>query len=137
MTIKTRQLGTTELEDRVKRMYEVAREPERDFHFETGRALAQRLGYPSPDLDRIPAPAIDSFAGVGYFLDLAAIKPGEAALDLGSGSGTDSSPRARLKASACHAHIADPGPTPAGLAPSRVEQPRCGEQRADEAELAE
>ncbi len=42
------------------------------------------------DLDRIPRRAIDSFAGVGYFLDLAAIAPGEAVLDLGSGSGTDS-----------------------------------------------
>jgi arsenite methyltransferase len=28
---------------------------------------------------------------VGYFLDLAAIEPGDAVLDLGSGSGTDTS----------------------------------------------
>ncbi len=91
MTTETRQLDTAELEQRVKRMYEeVALEPERDFHFETGRALAERLGYPGDQLDRIPASAIDSFAGVGYFLDLAAIQPGEAVLDLGSGSGTDS-----------------------------------------------
>jgi arsenite methyltransferase len=69
---------------------EVALEPERDFHFETGRPLAERLGYPAGELDRIPAAAIESFAGVGYFLDLAAIEPGEAVLDLGSGSGTDS-----------------------------------------------
>src|SRR5688572_27227383 len=72
-------------------MYEeVALEPEREFHFETGRALAERLGYPAADLDRIPAPSLDSFAGVGYFLDLAAIHAGERVLDLGSGSGTDS-----------------------------------------------
>jgi arsenite methyltransferase len=91
MSTETRQLDTTELEQRVKRMYEeVALEPEREFHFETGRALAERLGYPSTDLDLIPAAAIDSFAGVGYFLDLAAIGAGEAVLDLGSGSGTDS-----------------------------------------------
>jgi arsenite methyltransferase len=91
MSTEARQLDTTELEQRVKRMYEeVALEPERDFHFETGRALAERLGYPAAELDRIPAAAIDSFAGVGYFLDLAAIEPGEAVLDLGSGSGTDS-----------------------------------------------
>jgi arsenite methyltransferase len=49
---------------------EVALEPEREFHFETGRALAVRLGYPVADLDRIPAGAIESFAGVGHFLDL-------------------------------------------------------------------
>jgi arsenite methyltransferase len=91
MTTETRQLDITELEHRVKRMYEeVALEPERDFHFETGRPLAERLGYPPADLDGIPAAAIDSFAGVGYFLDLAAIQPGDAVLDLGSGSGTDS-----------------------------------------------
>ena len=91
MTTEHRQLDTSELEQRVKRMYEeVALEPEREFHFETGRPLAERLGYPPADLDRIPAAAIDSFAGVGYFLDLAAIAPGETVLDLGSGSGTDS-----------------------------------------------
>ena len=91
MSTVPRQLDTSELEQRVKRMYEeVALEPEREFHFETGRPLAERLGYPAAGLDRIPAAAIDSFAGVGYFLDLAAIAPGETVLDLGSGSGTDS-----------------------------------------------
>jgi len=91
MSTAARQLDTTELEDRVKRMYEeVALEPEHEFHFETGRPLAERLGYQVEDLDRIPAAAIDSFAGVGYFHDLAAITGGEAILDLGSGSGTDS-----------------------------------------------
>ena len=91
MSTTARHLDTTELEERVKRMYqEVALEPEREFHFETGRPLAERLGYPSEDLDRIPAGSIESFAGVGYFHDLAAIGRGEAVLDLGSGSGTDS-----------------------------------------------
>jgi arsenite methyltransferase len=96
MSITTRQLDTAELEQRVKHMYqEVALEPEHEFHFETGRPLAERLGYPTDDLDAIPAAAIESFAGVGYFLDLAAIAPGEAVLDLGSGSGTDSFVAAR------------------------------------------
>jgi arsenite methyltransferase len=91
MTTAARQLDTSELEERVKRMYEeVALDPDREFHFETGRPLTERLGYPPADLDRIPAAAIESFAGVGYFLDLAAIAPGETVLDLGSGSGTDS-----------------------------------------------
>jgi arsenite methyltransferase len=90
-TTPTRTLDTQELEQRVKGMYEeVARHPDAEFHFETGRALAERLGYAPDDLDRIPAPAIDSFAGVGHFLDLAAIEPGERVLDLGSGSGMDS-----------------------------------------------
>ena len=73
MTTETRQLDTTELEQRVKRMYqEVALEPEHEFHFETGRPLAERLGYSTDDLDAIPAAAVELFAGVGYFLDLAA-----------------------------------------------------------------
>ena len=58
-------------------------------HFEVGRPLAERLGYPSALLDAIPAAALASFAGVGHHLDLAALRPGEAVLDLGSGSGTD------------------------------------------------
>jgi arsenite methyltransferase len=91
MTATERQLDTADLTERVKGMYqEVALHPDHDFHFETGRPLAERLGYPAGDLDRIPAAAIDSFAGVGYFLDLAAIALGEVVLDLGSGSGTDS-----------------------------------------------
>jgi arsenite methyltransferase len=78
------------LEAEVKAMYRhVAREEEAELHFELGRGLAEHLGYPSELLDAIPAEALASFAGVGYHLDLAALQPGEAALDLGSGSGTD------------------------------------------------
>jgi ubiquinone/menaquinone biosynthesis C-methylase UbiE len=80
----------TELEVKVKSMYRaVAENPRGEFHFEMGRALAERLGYPAADLDGIPAEAIESFAGVGYFFALAAIKPGETVVDLGSGSGMD------------------------------------------------
>ena len=80
-TTSTGQLDTGELEQRVRKMYEeVALEPEQEFHFETGRPLAERLGYDDADLDRIPAAAVDSFAGVGYFLDLAAVAPGESVL---------------------------------------------------------
>lgn len=84
-------LNRSDLTRRVQEMYrEVAEHPDREFHFETGRALAERLGYPAHDLDAIPAEAIASFAGVGYFLDLADIKPGDTVIDLGSGSGMDS-----------------------------------------------
>jgi ubiquinone/menaquinone biosynthesis C-methylase UbiE len=79
-----------DLELKVKAMYRrVAEEPAGEFHFEMGRALAERLGYPPADLDRIPAEAIESFAGVGYFFHLAELKPGEKVVDLGSGSGMD------------------------------------------------
>ena len=67
----------------------VAENPHGEFHFEMGRVLAERLGYPSADLDRVPAEAIESFAGVGYYFHLAALAPGETVVDLGSGSGMD------------------------------------------------
>ena len=79
-----------ELETKVKDMYrQVAINPHGDFHFEMGRALAERLGYAPNDLDCIPAEAIESFAGVGYYFHLAELKDGESVLDLGSGSGMD------------------------------------------------
>jgi hypothetical protein len=79
-----------ELEAKVKEMYgQVAREEAAELHFEVGRDLAWQLGYPDELLDAIPADALASFAGVGYHLDLAALKRGESVLDLGSGSGTD------------------------------------------------
>jgi arsenite methyltransferase len=83
-------VDTNELEEKVQRMYRaVATEPRGDYHFELGRPLAERLGYPADVLDAIPAGAIESFAGVGYFFDLADLQPGESVVDLGSGSGMD------------------------------------------------
>ncbi len=85
------------LEAEVKAMYRhVARDEVSALHFEVGRELAERLGYPPELLDRVPAEAVASFAGVGHHLDLAALRPGERVLDLGSGSGTDVFCAARL-----------------------------------------
>jgi cyclopropane fatty-acyl-phospholipid synthase-like methyltransferase len=52
--------------------------------------MAHRLGYIDAELDAAPAEAIESFAGVGYYFDLADLRPGEHVVDLGSGSGMDS-----------------------------------------------
>jgi len=83
-------LDTRELETKVKDMYRhVAQEPEGKYHFEIGRGLAEHLGYPPDVLDRVPDGAIESFAGVGYFFDLADLAQGERVIDLGSGSGMD------------------------------------------------
>lgn len=86
----TPKLNTVDLEQKVKKMYkDVALHPEAEYHFEMGRGLAEKLGYEKDDLDTIPAAAIESFAGVGYYFDIADIKEGETVLDLGSGSGMD------------------------------------------------
>jgi arsenite methyltransferase len=79
-----------DLEAKVQQMYrEVAEQPHASYHFEMGRALAQRLGYPDDLLAAIPQEAVESFAGVGYFFDLARLQQGETVIDLGSGSGMD------------------------------------------------
>jgi arsenite methyltransferase len=86
----SKSLNVERLEREVKAVYrDVATAPEGEFHFEMGRKLAERLGYDPEDLDRIPAEAIDSFAGVGSHFDLAGISEGDRVLDLGSGSGMD------------------------------------------------
>jgi ubiquinone/menaquinone biosynthesis C-methylase UbiE len=83
-------VDTRELETKVKDMYRhVAEQPEGKYHFELGRPLAERLGYPPDVLERIPDGASESFAGVGYFFDLADLSQGERVIDLGSGSGMD------------------------------------------------
>jgi ubiquinone/menaquinone biosynthesis C-methylase UbiE len=90
-TATPRKVDIAALEQKVKAMYrDVAVNPHGEFHFEMGRVLAERLGYGGDDLDAIPGEAIDSFAGVGYYFDLADLKPGETVIDLGSGSGMDS-----------------------------------------------
>lgn len=110
-------VDTGELARKVKEMYQlVADNPAGDFHFEMGRGLAERLGYPQTLLDAIPLGAIESFAGVGYFFDLADIAPGERVVDLGSGSGADVFAAAALTGSG---QVVGVDFTPAQLAKSR------------------
>lgn len=75
----------------VKEMYtDVATRPGAEFHFPTGRAACEFVGYPADELDAIPKTALESFAGVGYPHRGGAIRDGSVVLDVGSGSGTDS-----------------------------------------------
>jgi len=83
-------VDTLELEAKVKEMYrQVAEQPQGAFHFELGEKLATRVGYNPDRIAALPAEAVESFAGVGYFFDLAALDLGETVVDLGSGSGMD------------------------------------------------
>src|SRR5919197_5158325 len=64
-------------------------EQEKDFIFPTGRAWAQDLGYPEPELSRVPDATAESFAGVANPWVHGRVAPGETVLDLGCGAGTD------------------------------------------------
>jgi arsenite methyltransferase len=78
------------LKDEILRMYqEVADQPESTFHFYHGREAAELFGYDSELLDRAPAGAVASFAGVGNPHLRSRIQSGETVLDLGSGAGLD------------------------------------------------
>jgi SAM-dependent methyltransferase len=69
---------------------EVADQPEKGFHFHTGRPLAAMLDYEEAWLDGIPEDSIESFAGTGNPFSLGELKPGENVVDVGSGAGMDS-----------------------------------------------
>ena len=78
------------LRDEIRRTYtDVSTEQERRFIFPTGRAWAQELGYPEPELTRVPDATVESFAGVANHWTLGRVEPGAVVLDLGCGAGTD------------------------------------------------
>src|SRR4051812_7162 len=78
------------LRSEIRKAYtDVSTEPGQEFIFPTGRAWAQELGYPEPELSRVPDATVESFAGVANHWPLGRVAPGEVVLDLGSGAGTD------------------------------------------------
>jgi SAM-dependent methyltransferase len=78
------------LRDEIRRTYtDVSTEQDRQFIFPTGRAWARELGYPEPELERVPDATVGSFAGVANHWVLGRVEPGAAVLDLGCGAGTD------------------------------------------------
>ena len=78
------------LRDEIRKTYtDVSTDADQDFIFPTGRAWAEELGYPKPELSRIPEATVESFAGVANHWPLGRIEPGSIVLDLGCGAGTD------------------------------------------------
>lgn len=68
----------------------VATEPERGFHFHTGRRLAAILEYRDEWLACVPEATIASFAGTGNPFVAGSLEPGENVVDVGCGAGIDS-----------------------------------------------
>jgi arsenite methyltransferase len=78
------------LRDEIRKTYtDVSTAPEQEFIFPTGRKWAQELGYPEPEVARVPDATVESFAGVANHWTLGRIEPGSVVLDLGCGAGTD------------------------------------------------
>ncbi|MDP9279202.1 MAG: methyltransferase domain-containing protein [Gemmatimonadota bacterium] len=101
----------------------VAAEPDRDFHFHTGRRLAAIVGYDEEWLDGVPEPTLASFAGTGNPFSLGRLTPGERVVDVGCGAGIDSIIAARMV-----------GPTGSvigvDMTPAMVEKARAGAKEA-------
>lgn len=78
------------LREEIRKTYtDVSTAPEQEFIFPTGRAWAEELGYPQPELSRVPDATVESFAGVANHWQLGRAEPGSTVLDLGCGAGTD------------------------------------------------
>jgi SAM-dependent methyltransferase len=88
--VKPAAVNTEELRCLISDKYtEVAKTPEKGFHFHTGKPLAMMLGYGEAIVDALPSGTVDSFAGTGNPFSMGNLKPGEAVLDVGCGAGFD------------------------------------------------
>lgn len=103
---------------------EVATQPDKGFHFHTGRPLARMLGYPADVVDALPDTAVESFAGVGNPFIFGPLRPGETVVEIGCGAGFD----AILAAGQVGAQgrVIGVDMTPAMLAKARANAARLG-----------
>lgn len=93
-------LDREELRTAIQEEYdEVALDPEKGFHFHTGRRLATILEYDDAWFEGIPEAAIKSLAGTGNPFSIGKLQHGERVVDVGCGAGIDSLIAARMVAS--------------------------------------
>src|SRR6266849_2478362 len=102
---------------------EVAKTPEKGFHFHTGKPLAMMLGYPEETVDALPWGTVESFAGTGNPFSMGDLHPGETVLDVGCGAGFDTLIAARQVGPAGRVISID-------MTPAMLEKARAGAQDA-------
>lgn len=106
-----------------KEYTEVACNPDRGFHFNTGRAAAAASEYDMGWLEDLPDDVVGSFAGTGNPFSLGRLHPGEHVVDLGSGSGLDSMIAGRMVGPAGHVIGVD-------MTPAMLDKARLGAEEA-------
>ncbi len=90
-TLEEPKLDIGTLREAIQEEYaEVAANPQKGFHFHTGRPLARMLEYADEWLEGLPESSIESFAGTGNPFSLGKLRPGERVVDVGCGAGIDS-----------------------------------------------
>jgi arsenite methyltransferase len=113
------------LREEIQKTYtDVSTQPGQDFIFPTGRAWAEELGYPQPELANVPDSSVESFAGVANPHVLGRIEPGLTVLDLGCGAGTDLLIAAQMVGDA--GHVIGVDMTPGMLRAARVSAQAMG-----------
>ena len=67
----------------------VAEQPDAEYHFHTGQAALDHLGYPRSLTEQLPRAAVDAFAGVAHVFEPGMPDAGQHVIDIGSGAGAD------------------------------------------------
>ena len=84
--IEAPKLDVNTLRQAIQEEYaEVAANPEKGFHFHTGRPLASMLEYQEEWLEGLPESSIESFAGTGNPFTLGELRPGGRGGGVGGG----------------------------------------------------
>jgi SAM-dependent methyltransferase len=106
----------------------VAAEPDRGFHFHTGRRLAAILSYEDEWLEGVPEATIASFAGTGNPFAVGRLESGEMVVDIGCGAGIDSLIAAKMVGATGRVIGVD-------LTPEMVAKARAGAEQAGTANV--
>lgn len=114
------QIDREQLRVQIQAKYtDVALEPDKGFHFHTGRPLAAMLGYDDSDVDWLPGTTVESFAGTGNPFAMGRLNPGEVVLDIGCGAGFDTLLAARQVGTSGRVIAVD-------MTPAMLEKTRAG-----------